>query len=372
MRPARAWLLRACWPLAALVAVAAGSLGGCGSWSPPEPPPADNIPIAPPHQRVDTSDGGGGSAPLATDARGGADAAIVATAAPETGSDSVEAPSGPRVTIAMETPYKMDQREEPKTREAYKQDIFERRHWNSGGMGELLAEAPGPEGHPDPRVRVNIEKVHGPHEANTLQRIARKFHWINVVRCYRLGAYKDPHLRGWTHARIDVSKGGKVRGAKLLDTELDVKEVADCMVDKLGKLEFPSSRAGSRAWVDMKVSPGDDPMPPPDELLVPGDGELELDEMRLGVQAGLRDFEACYRSAFSYAPGLWGRLLIRFHVDDKGQLDEAFEAGSRFPDLHVSQCVLRAARKLKFPRPRGGDIRFYVPLRFYTDRAVTD
>jgi hypothetical protein len=272
----------------------------------------------------------------------------------------------------METPYKMGERAEPKTREEYKADILDRRHWNSGGLGELRADPPGPEGHPDPRVRVNIDKVQGPHEADELVRIARKYHWINVVRCYRLGAYKDPHLRGWTHARIDVSKSGKVRGAKLLDTELGEREVADCLVERLGKLEFPAASAGSRAWVDMRVSPGDDPMPPPEELLLPGDGVLDLDEMRLGVQAGLSDFEACYRAAFDYAPGLWGRILIRFHVDDKGQLDEAFEAGSRFPDARVSQCVLRAARKLKFPRPRGGDIRFYVPLRLSSDRAVTD
>ena len=60
---------------------------------------------------------------------------------------------------------------------------------------------------------------------------------------------------------------------------------------------------------------------------------------------------------------------IRFHLTAQGQLDEAFQTESRFPDARVEQCLLRAARQLSFPRPQGGDIRFAVPLRLSTDRA---
>jgi hypothetical protein len=275
------------------------------------------------------------------------------------------------VSLSFGAPYKLGEREQPKTREAYAEDLAFRRHWNKGGTGELLAKLPGPKGHPDPRVRVNIEKVKGPHKAKDLQRIARKYHWINVVRCYRHGHYKNKYLRGWTYARATVSKGGKVRAPKLLKTDLDVKAAARCMVDKLKTLKFPGARAGSRIWVDMKVGPGDDPSAPPEEeTKKPGDGEMPLEEMQKGVQAGEPAFEACYREAFEYAPGLWGRLLMRFHVNEHGTLKGVYQWGTYFPDARVSQCILRQARKLKFPKPKGGDIRFVVPLRLFTDRSA--
>jgi len=277
----------------------------------------------------------------------------------------------PQARIVLETPYKMGERAEPKTREAYAVDIRDRRHWNRGGTGQLLAELPGPEGHPDPRVRVNIDKVKGRHKAKTLQRVARKYHWINVVRCYRLGAYKDPYLRGWTHARATVTKGGKVVRPRMLRTELKDKKVAKCVVKKLKKLKFPPAKRGSDVWVDIKVSPGDEPMPPPDDLIVPGDGQLAIEHIQQVVEAALPELEGCYRAAWEYAPELWGRMLLRFHVNEHGTLAGVFEWGSRFPDARMQQCVLHAARKLKFSRPKNGEIRFFVPLRFSSEQADT-
>jgi hypothetical protein len=84
------------------------------------------------------------------------------------------------------------------------------------------------------------------------------------------------------------------------------------------------------------------------------------------IEAAQPVLQACYEPALAYAPGLWGRLGVRFHVTDHGKTDEAFEVESRFPDERVTLCVLRAARKLSFPTPAGGDIRFVVPLRFWS------
>jgi hypothetical protein len=105
-------------------------------------------------------------------------------------------------------------------------------------------------------------------------------------------------------------------------------------------------------------------MPPPPSLITPGDGQFDVEAVRSVMTAALPDLEACYRPALVYAPELWGRLGIRFHLTEKGKLDEAFEVESQFPDERVSLCALRAARKLKFPKAVGGEIRFVVPLRF--------
>ena len=249
---------------------------------------------------------------------------------------------------------------------------MDRRHWNSGGLGKLISDLPPVEGHPDPRVIVNIDEVSGPHDKKALQREARKYHWINVVRCYRLGAYKDKHLRGWTKILTTVTRGGAIHRPRLLETELKNDDVARCIVKKLHTLKLPRARRGSRVNISVRVGPGDEPMPPPEDLIIPGDGELPIEAMRAGVEAGLPEIEKCYQSAFEYAPGLWGRILLRFHLTERGVLDEAFPAGSRFPDARVQQCVLHAARRFQFSRPKGGEIRFVVPLRLFTDRADTD
>jgi hypothetical protein len=280
-----------------------------------------------------------------------------------------DADPGPFPVVVMETPYKLGERPEPRSQEAYRQEIYELRHWGKGGMGELIGDAPGVIGHPDPRVTVNVARVKGPHDPNDIQRLARRNHWINVVRCYRLGAHKNSELRGWTKAVVSVTRAGEVIKPHLLETDLEDKEVAGCMVEKLRTLKLAAAKAVSQAWIDMRVGPGDEPMPPPEDLIVPGDGTLPSEAMAKGARAGMPELEACYRAAFSYAPALWGRILIRFHLTDQGKLDEAFEAGTQFPDARVSQCVVRAARKLKFDKPEGGEIRFVVGLRFHSDRS---
>ena len=156
---------------------------------------------------------------------------------------------------------------------------------------------------------------------------------------------------------------------RMLDTALADRAVADCIVNKLRVLKMPPARAASTAWLELRVGPGDEPLPPPEELIVPGDGMLAVAALREGLRAGLPRIEACYRTAFAYAPSLWGRMLLRFHLTDRGKLDEVFEAGTQFPDPRVSQCVVHEARKLKFPKPAFGDIRFVVGLRFQSDRS---
>jgi hypothetical protein len=297
-----------------------------------------------------------------------------ASAAPE------PAPRGPKIRVDLEPGYKLEGRPPPKTREAYAADIRERRHWNAGGLGDGAGELPAPEGHPDPRVIINITRVRGGHSQKDVERVVRKFHWINVVRCYRLGAYKyqpradgsfpkDKELRGWVKARMNVSRTGKVSRPRMADSDLEDEDVARCMVEKLKNVELERAKSGTTVSLEMKVGPGDDPMPPPQELLLPGEGEISAEAMQAGVMAGKPAFEACYREALETAPGLWGRIVIRFHLTKGGLLDEAYETESRFPAPRMQQCVLRAARKLSFQRPKNGEVRFVVPLRFSTDAS---
>ena len=331
---------------------------GCASQEAPPLPPVPPIPAPPPLPYPPAS------------------AAVAVVAAPSAapssaaGESLLEADPAPIATVRIEPPYKLGERPEPKTQAEYKEQIRELRHWNQGGLGELIGTQLPALGHPDPRVVINVARVKGPHDPAKVQQLLRRNHWINVVRCYRLGAFKNSELRGWTKATVALSAKGKIHDTRLIDSELDDHDVASCMVGKLALIAVPAAAKKSQAWIELRVGPGDEPMPPPEDLLVAGDGTLELEAMQKGVEAGLPAFAACYRAAFAYAPGLWGRMLIRYHVTERGKLDEAFEAsGQPFPDSRTRQCALHAARMLRFSKPEGGDIRFLVPLRFFSDRS---
>ncbi|MCC6522507.1 MAG: AgmX/PglI C-terminal domain-containing protein [Polyangiaceae bacterium] len=326
----------------------------------------------------------GASAPAAT-------AAVAAASVPTAGASAPSAPSAPTaaasvpnatdhapsareiapaIHIALDRPYKLGALPEPKTSEAYRIDILWRRAWNSGGTGVVAGELPPPEGHPDPRVVISVVAARGPLEAALVERVARRNHWIHVVRCHALGSYKDALLHGETRAHFTVTPSGTVTRPTLDGSDLAQPEVAACMVARLERLVLPAARAATRVELSMKVWPGDDPTPPPEDVLEPGPGALDEAAMLAGVEAGLPALEACYRAGLGYAPELWGRLLLRFHVARDGVADEAFEGGSRFPDARVKQCMLRAARSFVFPAPRGGELRFVVPVRFWTDRSA--
>jgi hypothetical protein len=277
--------------------------------------------------------------------------------------------SSQRAFARLEMPYKLGHSRRYRSQAEYAQSIRERRHWNRGGVGQLLSPIPAMKGHPKPRVIVNVDSLQGPHKKSEVLRLARRYHWKAVVDCYRLGAYKNSQLRGWTNAQVSVAPSGVVRAAQLRSTELPDERVAQCITDKLRNLRFSRKNKGSRAILSIRVAPGDEPTPPPEEAIVPGPGLLDQDAVRLTLIEGMPDVMACYRASFVYAPELWGRLIVRFYVDDYGRVKGAYEVGTRFPAQRVVQCLLRKMRRLRFPNTDGGEIRFLVPLRLWSERS---
>jgi len=289
--------------------------------------------------------------------------------APKGAVESPPEPAPKAAPVTIEIPFRLDRRPTFTTQEAFLVDLRERTRWNKGSLGPLVAPEPPVPGHPKPKVIVDVQSAVGGHKAADVQRVLRKMLWIKVIECYGLGAYKDQKLRGIIALGFRVSSGGKISGARAISATLPDPEVVACLVERLQRVELPKAKKGTKAALQIEVGHGDEPMPPPLSLITPGDGALDVEAVRAVVTAALPALEGCYRPALEYAPSLWGRLGIRFHLTEKGKLDEAFEVESQFPDERVALCVLRAARKLKFPRMDGGEIRFVVPLRFGAEPA---
>ena len=323
---------------------------------------------APPVQRPPPSPPTAASAaPLAPAPEPSAAAVAAPTAAVE-----APAPAPKAALISIEIPFRLDRRPVFTSKEAFLLDLRERTRWNKGSLGALAEEPPPVPGHPRPKVIVDVKSAVGGHKAADVQRVLRKMLWIKVIECYGLGAYKDQKLKGTMDIGFRISAGGKISGARVAASTMPDPEVVGCLVDRVQRVEMPSAKKGTRAAIQVEVHHGDEPMPPPLSLITPGDATLDVEAARAVVTAALPDLEGCYRPALAYAPELWGRLGVRFHLTEKGKLDEAFEVESQFPDERVALCVLRAARKLKFPRMEGGEIRFVVPLRFGAEPALAD
>jgi hypothetical protein len=274
---------------------------------------------------------------------------------PEPPAQKLPAAPAPAPVITIELPYKLGERP------ASPADEQERARWNQGGRG--TGELPAPEGHPLPRVIVDIVKVKGPHAAASIQRIARRSLWGRIVECYRLGAHKDQSLKGKTTVRFQVSKSGKVSRAAAAGSTLPDKEVVRCLAREVNTLELDRAKAGSSVTATIQVYPGDDPMAPPPSALKPGSGVLSPAEVQRAVVLAKPRIEACYRAALGALPELWGRIGARLHVTASGKVDEAFETESRFPEEGVARCVLRELRAIELPPPSGGDVRIVVPIR---------
>lgn len=325
------------------LALTATLLAGCAA---PGPTPAAPAP---------ESAAGSASAPAPASASASAPAPASASAS---ASAPAPAPAGPRVTV--EQPYKLGKRPAPDS-DAAREELD---RWNRGGRGDPPAPPPPPEGHPLPRVIVDVTGVKGPLRAADAQRVARQRLWGRIVECYRPGAYRDPSLGGKTTVRLTVSRAGKVTAAKSTGSSLRDPEVVACLTTATKSLPLPRAKAGSTVTLVLQVFPGDDPLEPPSGVIRPGDGVLSPDAIGATLAGALPAFRACYEDALRDAPALWGRLAIRFHVTAAGAVDEAFQVESAFPDERVVRCVLRAARGLTFPAPAGGDLRFVAPLRF--------
>jgi hypothetical protein len=331
-------------------ALGAVILAGCAAPLPaPAPPPFAGAPPGPPAEL-------GPPPAVAAPSPPPAPAPAPAEAAP---------PPPPRPAVTLEPPFRLDRRVFPATREAFLADLAERTRWNKGGMGTLTGTVPPVPGHPAPKVILDVVRARGPLGAAEAQRVLRRAFWGKAVECFGLGAYKVQSLRGAATIAFGVSAAGKIlQGARVTHSTFHDEDVDRCLAERLRGLSLPSARGGTGVTIELQIGHGNEPVPPPPALVVPGEGEVPVGAIRAVIEAALPTFEACYRPALAYAPELWGRLGIRFHVTEDGKTDEAFEVESRFPDERVTLCALRAARRLAFPKPEGGDLRFVVPLRF--------
>ncbi len=83
-----------------------------------------------------------------------------------------------------------------------------------------------------------------------------------------------------------------------------------------------------------------------------------LDEVivRRVVRRRRNDLQYCYEQALAGAPGLSGRLAVRFTIAASGEVTSAVVESRSLDSPGLERCALQAIRRWVFPQPAGGGV----------------
>jgi hypothetical protein len=74
------------------------------------------------------------------------------------------------------------------------------------------------------------------------------------------------------------------------------------------------------------------------------------------------DFQRCYQWGLAIDPNIAGRVTARFVIARDGSVSSVSNAGSDFPNVRVTTCILEQFYKIKFPEPDGGIVTVVYPI----------
>lgn len=252
-------------------------------------------------------------------------------------------------------------------------------------LGELAKPAPEDPTHPLPRVIVDVVASKGGVSAARLQAAARRLFWGKAVACYTKSAWAEPGLRVDDALDVSLEKGrlkpvapgpsGKKRraakstAAPPASRSAATQAIEACLARELSGLDLGLSGKRTRARLRVRISAGDEPIPPPDAARERGPGTIDGARVDTALAALTPQLRSCYVAALEYAPELRGSLALRLRIEPDGRISEAFEHGAPFADPRAARCMLRALRGATLPAPEGGFVRVLVGLDLNTGDA---
>jgi hypothetical protein len=101
------------------------------------------------------------------------------------------------------------------------------------------------------------------------------------------------------------------------------------------------------------------PKPPPAKL-----GYCKKSDIAKVMKRRAGSFRFCYQRRLQMHPGLKGRVSARFTIGEDGKVVSAKIVKSDIPDRKVPVCVAKNIKKLRFPRPQGGQCVVNWPFNF--------
>jgi hypothetical protein len=301
---------------------------------------------------------GGGDVALFTAAATPSDAGAASQgAAPGDAAEPAE------IAIADEPPYAPGARRRPSGGVAASADDDVLAKWNRGGPDTTGPAAVKPP-HPAPRVKVDVIQVRGRIEEADVLRTARAKGYWPFRLCYEEGLRRVPKLHGTVRFRVTVGPGGTARGVRKVAAEMEDATVTSCVLKAARSLALaPPERGTPDVTLEVSLWPGDAPVRAGSAS--PSRASDAPDALVAALRSRWEAVRACYAEGLRRTPGLWGRLAMRFRLTSKGDIVEATEVESRFPDRDVTECALRVYERAGLS-PYAEDRVFVYALRLGT------
>jgi hypothetical protein len=83
-------------------------------------------------------------------------------------------------------------------------------------------------------------------------------------------------------------------------------------------------------------------------------GALDRDIIRRIVRAHINEVRSCYNAGLTKDPNLQGRVSVNFVITGVGTVGSSVVQESTLKDSSVANCIAKAVKRWKFPKPRGG------------------
>jgi len=262
--------------------------------------------------------------------------------------------------IADEAPYAPGARRRPKGALAASNDDELIAKWNLGGP-DAEASQNGKPAHPAPRIKVDVVQIRGHLEEAEVLRLARSKGYWPFRLCYEEGLRRTQKLHGKIRLRVTVGPNGAPRSVGRVEAELDDAAVVSCVVKAAKTLAFATPERGTpEVTLEVSLWPGDASIQKP--AVVPRAGPVVSEALVAALRALWPEVRACYADGVARKLGLWGRLALRLRITASGQVTEAAETESRFPDREVVECATKVYVRAELP-PSNEELDIVYPLR---------
>ena len=154
--------------------------------------------------------------------------------------------------------------------------------------------------------------------------------------------------------RLDVQftiwKDGDVNWASI-DSDIADPSVTRCVRDVILLMNFPPPKV-EIAKISYPLFFGDS-KPPTSQGVVYG-----------VIMGGSNDVEQCYRRALTSNPGLAGKVRVEFVIGTDGTVHSQKVVETSLNNTQAEDCILGVFSKMKFPRPKGGEVIVTFPFLF--------
>jgi TonB family protein len=178
-----------------------------------------------------------------------------------------------------------------------------------------------------------------------------------IKLCYDHALRKQPNLRGSLLLQMVIDERGKVSEAQLL-RGLGADAFDLCALAVARALQFPKPYKGKPVTLrhPMRL------VPPQGDRRV---GRLTDTQISGTFRAAASDFRACYDARAKAKPGLKGAITVAGTVATDGRFGDVEIIDDELADAALSRCVLRRAKRLRFPAPEHrGEVDVTFPVRF--------